>query len=121
MNAIWNSWGKRIVGGVLVVAVVAVSLGIGHGTPRRHMPRVLGDSKAIAVKKMSRHDLVPEISMDRSARRRLPSRWAGRVVQQTWAHGMALAKGSTVKITVYPGEPDGPARAPRERTRSSAG
>jgi beta-lactam-binding protein with PASTA domain len=87
---------------VVGAALASLMFAFGGGTPRRHVPRVLGESKASAIAHMARHDLLAEVVVDRSARGRLPKRSAGTVVQQTWAHGMALPEGSSVRVTIYP-------------------
>jgi hypothetical protein len=72
------------------------------GTPRRHMPSVIGETKLVALKKMAKHDLIANVVVDHGAARRLSGRHRGKVVNQTWDRGMALPKGSTVTLTLYP-------------------
>jgi beta-lactam-binding protein with PASTA domain len=91
------------------LTVATVSLGLLSivalqfaGTPRRHMPSVLGETKLVALKKMAKHDLIANVVVDHGAHRRLAPRHKGTVVNQTWDRGMALPKGSTVRLTLYP-------------------
>lgn len=88
---------------LLVVGLLAALPQIGHGTPRRHMPGVMGMTKAEALDRMAQHDLKADIVVDRLAVGRLSARQAGRIVHQTWRHGTALPEGSSVRLTLYPG------------------
>jgi beta-lactam-binding protein with PASTA domain len=79
-----------------------LALGIVGGTPRRHMPSVVGETKLVALKKMAKHDLIANVVVDRGAHHRLGPHNAGTIVNQTWDRGMALPKGSTVTLTLFP-------------------
>jgi beta-lactam-binding protein with PASTA domain len=72
------------------------------GTPRRHMPSVVGKTKLVALKRMANHDLIANVVVDRAASRRLGPRNAGKVVNQTWDRGIALPEGATVTLTLSP-------------------
>jgi beta-lactam-binding protein with PASTA domain len=87
---------------VVLGLLTILALGFAGGTPRRHMPSVVGETKLVALKKMAKHDLVANVVVDRAARRRLGPHNAGKVVNQTWDRGMALPKGATVTLTLYP-------------------
>jgi beta-lactam-binding protein with PASTA domain len=87
-----------VVLGLLTIAAVQ----FGQGTPRRHMPDVIGRTKLVALKRMAKHDLVANVVVERAASRRLAPHNAGKVVNQTWDRGIALPKGATVTLTLSP-------------------
>jgi beta-lactam-binding protein with PASTA domain len=89
-----------------VVAVVAAALAmillIPSGGRKARVPRLIGDSRAVAVKKLARNDLAAEFVVSERAARRLPPRLAGHVVHQNyWIHAR-LPAGSVVRVTLYP-------------------
>jgi hypothetical protein len=89
----------------VVTAILGVLTLVGlqfAGTPRRHMPSVVGETKLVALKKMAKHDLIANVVVDHGAPRRLSPRHRGKVVNQTWDRGMALPEGSRVRLTLYP-------------------
>jgi beta-lactam-binding protein with PASTA domain len=97
-----------------VVAVLAVALAviflIPSGGRKARVPRLVGDSRAVAMKKLARNDLAAEFVVSERAARRLPPRLAGHVVHQNyWIHAR-LPAGSVVRVTLYP----------RDRTRESS-
>lgn len=93
----------RVVATLVVVAMSAgVLAGLGHGKPRRHVPNVMGKTKAAALTLLAEHDLRAEIVVDPRASLRLSADFAGRVVHQTWDRGMALPKGGVLRLTMSP-------------------
>jgi beta-lactam-binding protein with PASTA domain len=88
-----------LIGGLTVILLLAE---FGAGTPRRHMPQVMGQTKKVALERMAKHDLVAELVVEKHATKGLPRRERGLVVHQTWDRGMALPRGSTVTLTFYP-------------------
>jgi beta-lactam-binding protein with PASTA domain len=92
----------RLVVVTVILGLLAILALQFAGTPRRHMPSVVGETKLVALKKMAKHDLIANVVVDRGAHRRLAPRYRGKVVSQTWDRGMALPKGSTVRLTLFP-------------------
>jgi beta-lactam-binding protein with PASTA domain len=87
---------------VILGLLTIVAVQFGGGTPRRHMPGVVGKTKLVALKKMANHDLIANVVVDRAASRRLAPHNAGKVVNQTWDRGIALPEGATVTLTLSP-------------------
>jgi beta-lactam-binding protein with PASTA domain len=86
---------------VIAIALVAIFL-VPSGGRKARVPRLIGDSRAVAVEKLARRDLRAEIVFSERAARRLPARLAGHVVHQNyWIHAR-LPVGSVVRVTLYP-------------------
>ena len=99
----------RPVAALSLLAGLLVTLYFVTGSPRRHVPDVMGMTTKAAVERLARHDLFADFIVDRTAGRHVGRRWAGRVVHQTWRRGMALPEGSTLRVTLFP------RRAPPDR------
>jgi beta-lactam-binding protein with PASTA domain len=88
--------------------VAAVALGVAmvlllpSGGRKTSVPELEGESRAVAVKRLARHELKPNIIVSERAARRLPRRLAGRIVQQSWWAGARLPVGSVVTLSLYP-------------------
>ena len=95
--------GARVVAALVGVAAAALLLrGEFAGTPRAQVPRVTGETKALALAKIAHHDLEARVIRTARAARRLPPRFAGRVVHQNFRGGITLPRGSVVRLTVSP-------------------
>lgn len=94
-----------------VVAVVAIALAaiflVPGGGRKARVPKLIGDSRAVALEKLARRDLTARIVVSDRAARRLPPRLAGHVLHQNYWVDARLPTGSVVTLTVYP----------RDRTR----
>jgi beta-lactam-binding protein with PASTA domain len=81
--------------GILVMAYVV-------GTPQTTVPKVTGQTRSVALKRIAKSDLSAKIIRSHRAERRLPARYAGQIVHQNWRDGVTLPENGVVRLTLYP-------------------
>jgi beta-lactam-binding protein with PASTA domain len=72
------------------------------GTPQTSVPRVVGQTKSAALERLAKRHLHGKVIRSKWAARRLPSRFAGQIVHQTWKQGVTLPEGGVVTLTLFP-------------------
>lgn len=87
---------------LLLLGIAVVVFAYTAGTPQTSVPRVVGQTKSVALERLEKRHLSGKIIKSRWAAHRLPHRWAGQIVHQTWKQGVTLPEGGVVTLTLYP-------------------
>ena len=87
---------------LLLVGIAVLAFAYTAGTPQTSVPRVVGQTKSAALERLEQRGLDGKIIKSRWAALRLPSRFAGQIVHQTWKQGVTLPEGGVVTLTLYP-------------------
>jgi hypothetical protein len=87
---------------LLLLGIAMLVFAYTAGTPRTSVPRVVGKTKSAALERLAQRHLSGKVIKSTWAAHRLPSRFAGQIVHQTWKQGVRLPEGGVVTLTLYP-------------------